>query len=49
MAHKVSGEPFSSAAAFCAGKQQGKSAVDLCVQTLQAYFGAGEVPLLLPG
>ena len=30
-------------------KQQGKSAVDVCMQALQAYFGAGDVPVLWPG
>ncbi len=30
-------------------KQQGKSAVAVCAQALQAYFGAGDVPVLWPG
>ena len=29
-------------------KQQGKRAVDVCAQALQAHFGAGNVPVLLP-
>ena len=40
-------ERMHSVLATC--KQQGKSAVDVCVQALQAYFGAGDVPVLWPG
>ena len=30
-------------------KQQDKSAVDVWARSLQAHFGAGDVPVLLPG
>ncbi len=40
-------ERMHSVLATC--KQQGKSAVDVCVRALQAHFGAGDVPVLSPG
>ena len=40
-------ERMHSVIATC--KQQGKSAVDICTQSLQAYFGHGQIPSLLPG